>query len=164
MFIPDPQHSILLIYLKPTESTYCTVPQPTFSSQKIERKAVLHGSALHCKVGSGSTSKWSGSGSASICRWQAKMQCCGSAWKLGSGSASQHCWWPGTSNRVVVPTHQAGNRFLGSLKGLQIRALLCREKNFNSSRSPRQRVNLQFYNVRMKLVTNRLARSCLAFT
>jgi hypothetical protein len=55
MFIPDPQHSILLIYLEPTESTYCTVPQPTFSSQKIERKAVLHGSALHCKVGSGST-------------------------------------------------------------------------------------------------------------
>ncbi len=29
----------------------------------------------------------------------------------------------GTSNRVVVPVRQAGNRFLGSLKGLQIRAL-----------------------------------------
>jgi hypothetical protein len=28
----------------------------------------------------------------------------------------------GTSNRVVVPARQAGNRFLGSLKGLQIRA------------------------------------------
>jgi hypothetical protein len=28
----------------------------------------------------------------------------------------------GTSNRVVVPAPQAGNRFLGSLKGLQIRA------------------------------------------
>ncbi len=28
----------------------------------------------------------------------------------------------GTSNRVVVPVRQAGNRFLGSLKGLQIRA------------------------------------------
>jgi hypothetical protein len=27
-----------------------------------------------------------------------------------------------TSNRVVVPVRQAGNRFLGSLKGLQIRA------------------------------------------
>jgi hypothetical protein len=27
------------------------------------------------------------------------------------------------SNRVVVPARQAGNRFLGSLKGLQIRAL-----------------------------------------
>jgi hypothetical protein len=29
----------------------------------------------------------------------------------------------GTSNRVVVLSHQARNRFLGSLKGLQIRAL-----------------------------------------
>ncbi len=28
----------------------------------------------------------------------------------------------GTSNRVVVPARQAGNRFLDSLKGLQIRA------------------------------------------
>ncbi len=31
-------------------------------------------------------------------------------------------WRAGTTNRVVVPTRQAGNRFLGSLKGLQIRA------------------------------------------
>ncbi len=31
-------------------------------------------------------------------------------------------WWAGTSNSVVVPTRQAGNRFLGSLKDLQIRA------------------------------------------
>ncbi len=29
----------------------------------------------------------------------------------------------GTTNRVVVPARQAGNRFLGSLKALQIRAL-----------------------------------------
>jgi hypothetical protein len=28
----------------------------------------------------------------------------------------------GTSNRVVAPARQAGNQFLGSLKGLQIRA------------------------------------------
>jgi hypothetical protein len=28
----------------------------------------------------------------------------------------------GTTNRAVVPARQAGNRFLGSLKGLQIRA------------------------------------------
>jgi hypothetical protein len=27
-----------------------------------------------------------------------------------------------TSNRIAVPARQAGNRFLGSLKGLQIRA------------------------------------------
>jgi hypothetical protein len=32
-------------------------------------------------------------------------------------------WWAGTTNRVVVPTRQAGNRFLGSLKGLQVWAL-----------------------------------------
>ncbi len=29
-------------------------------------------------------------------------------------------WRAGTTNRVVVPARQAGNRFLGSLKGLQI--------------------------------------------
>ncbi len=32
--------------------------------------------------------------------------------------------WTGTSNRVVVRARLAGNLFLGSLKGLQIRALL----------------------------------------
>jgi hypothetical protein len=32
-------------------------------------------------------------------------------------------WRAGTSNRVVVTACQTGNRFLGSLKGLQIRAL-----------------------------------------
>ncbi len=31
-------------------------------------------------------------------------------------------WRAGTSNRVVVTARQAGNRFLGFLKGLQIRA------------------------------------------
>ncbi len=33
-------------------------------------------------------------------------------------------WRAGTTNRVVVPARQAGNRFLVSLKGLQIRALV----------------------------------------
>ncbi len=32
-------------------------------------------------------------------------------------------WRAGTSNRVVVPARQAGNRFLGSLKDVKIRAL-----------------------------------------
>jgi hypothetical protein len=32
-------------------------------------------------------------------------------------------WRAGTTYRVVVPVRQAGNRFLSSLKGLQIRAL-----------------------------------------
>jgi hypothetical protein len=35
-------------------------------------------------------------------------------------------WRAITTNRVVVPARQAGNRFLGSVKGLQIRALLSR--------------------------------------
>jgi hypothetical protein len=34
-------------------------------------------------------------------------------------------WRAGALNRVVVPARHAGNRFLGSFKGLQIRALLC---------------------------------------
>jgi hypothetical protein len=33
-------------------------------------------------------------------------------------------WWANMSHRVVVPARQAGNRFLGPLKGLQIRAPL----------------------------------------
>ncbi len=32
-------------------------------------------------------------------------------------------WRAGMTNRVVIAAHQAGNRFLGSLKGLQIRTL-----------------------------------------
>jgi hypothetical protein len=32
-------------------------------------------------------------------------------------------WRAGTTNRVVEPARHAGNRFLGSLKGLQIRTL-----------------------------------------
>jgi hypothetical protein len=35
-------------------------------------------------------------------------------------------WRAGTSNRVVEPACQAGNRFLGTLKGLKIRALYIR--------------------------------------
>ncbi len=38
-------------------------------------------------------------------------------------------WRAGTTNRVVVPARQAKNRFLGSLKGLQIQALNHREEN-----------------------------------
>jgi hypothetical protein len=31
-------------------------------------------------------------------------------------------WRAGTTERVVVPVRRAGNRFLGTLKGLQMRA------------------------------------------
>jgi hypothetical protein len=34
-------------------------------------------------------------------------------------------WRANTTNRVFVPARQAGNRFLGTLKGLQIQALFC---------------------------------------
>jgi hypothetical protein len=37
-------------------------------------------------------------------------------------------WRAGTTYKVVGPVRQAGNRFLGSFKGLQIRALLFEEK------------------------------------
>jgi hypothetical protein len=33
-------------------------------------------------------------------------------------------WRAGTTNRVIVPARQAGNRFLDTLTGLQIRAQL----------------------------------------
>jgi hypothetical protein len=33
-------------------------------------------------------------------------------------------WRAGTTNSVVVQARQAGNRFLGSVKGLQIQALI----------------------------------------
>ncbi len=38
-------------------------------------------------------------------------------------------WRAGTTYRVVVPVRQAGNRFLGSFKGLQIRAQSSRIPN-----------------------------------
>jgi hypothetical protein len=44
-------------------------------------------------------------------------------------------WRVGTKNRVVVPSRQAGNRFLVSLKGLQIRAQ-SRARICNRLRSP----------------------------
>ncbi len=40
----------------------------------------------------------------------------------GSIPPAYVAWRAGTTNRVVAPSRQAGNRFLGSLKGLQIRA------------------------------------------
>ncbi len=39
-----------------------------------------------------------------------------------SNSPAYVAWRSGTTNRVVVLARQAGNRFLDSLKGLQIRA------------------------------------------
>jgi len=44
-------------------------------------------------------------------------------WAKESIPPAYVAWRAGTSNRIVVTARQAGNRFLGSLKGLQIRAL-----------------------------------------
>jgi hypothetical protein len=47
-------------------------------------------------------------------------------------------WRAGTSNGVVIPARQAENRFLGSLKGLQIRALDgAQDRELAANRSPR---------------------------
>jgi hypothetical protein len=48
-------------------------------------------------------------------------------------SASLCSWRAGTSNRVSVPARQAVNRFLGSLKGLQTRALIVSAQSPNLS-------------------------------
>jgi hypothetical protein len=40
----------------------------------------------------------------------------------GIDSPAYVAWRAGTKNMVVVPVRQAGNRFLGSINGLQIRA------------------------------------------
>ncbi len=39
-------------------------------------------------------------------------------------------WRAGTTNRGFIPARQAGSRFLGPLKGLQIRALICMKTAF----------------------------------
>jgi hypothetical protein len=41
---------------------------------------------------------------------------------IDSASLQYVTWRAGTTNRVVVTGRQDGNRFLGSLKGLQIRS------------------------------------------
>jgi hypothetical protein len=57
-----------------------------------------------------------------------RARICKRLWRPGRDSEdlilpAYVAWRAGTINRVVVPARQAGNRFLGSLQGLQIRAL-----------------------------------------
>ncbi len=59
--------------------------------------------------------------------WRARARICKRLRSSGINSKESTlpadvAWRASTSNRVVVPARQAGNRFLGSLKGLQIRA------------------------------------------
>ncbi len=62
-----------------------------------------------------------------ISRWHSRARICKCLWSPGIDSEEAIpplylARRAGTSNRVVVPARQAENRFLGSLKGLQIRA------------------------------------------
>ncbi len=56
--------------------------------------------------------------------YRARARICKRLWSPGIDSeesipSAYVAWRASTTNRVVVPTHQAGNRFLGSLKGLK---------------------------------------------
>jgi hypothetical protein len=58
---------------------------------------------------------------------EAKARICKRLWIPGidseeSISAANEAWRAGMKNTVVIPGRQVGIRFLGSLKGLQIRA------------------------------------------
>jgi hypothetical protein len=63
-------------------------------------------------------------------RWtgeKSRARICTRLWSTGIDSEESNppacvAWRPGTTNRVLVPARQDENRFLGSLKGLQIRA------------------------------------------
>jgi len=62
-----------------------------------------------------------------VCKEEAIARICKRLRRLGIDSEDSIppayvAWRAGTTNRVVLPASQAGNRFLGSLKGLQIRA------------------------------------------
>ncbi len=63
-------------------------------------------------------------------------------------------WWASSTNRVVVPARQAGNRFLGSLKGLQIRAL--------AGRPARQPISTRFLAPKDLFKNSSTVRVCYA--
>jgi hypothetical protein len=57
-----------------------------------------------------------------------RVRICARLWSPGIDSEESIplvyvSWWAGTTSRIVVPARQAGNRFLGTLQGVQIRAL-----------------------------------------
>jgi hypothetical protein len=54
----------------------------------------------------------------------------------GSIPAAYVAWRAGTKNRVVVQARHAGNRFLGSLKGLQIRAQISHKAKYYEYSEP----------------------------
>ncbi len=68
-----------------------------------------------------------------------RARICKRLWSPGTDSAESIspayvAWRAGRKNRVVEPARQAGNRFRGSLKGLQIRAQMkCKRGNKEES-------------------------------
>ncbi len=59
--------------------------------------------------------------------WKFRARICKTLWSQGidfeeSTPPAYVAWRAGTTKKVSVPAYQAGNRFLGSLKSLQIRA------------------------------------------
>jgi hypothetical protein len=71
--------------------------------------------------------EWQETGDRSQHLLRDRARICRRLWRPGIDSEDSIppvyvAWRAGTTNRVVVPARQAGNRFLGSLTGLQIRA------------------------------------------
>ncbi len=63
------------------------------------------------------------------CTWIEGPSCCSPYFtrnQFQGIDAAYVAWRTASSNRAVVPARQAANRFLGSLKGLQIRAQISR--------------------------------------
>ncbi len=70
-----------------------------------------------------------------------RARICGRLWSPGIDSEESTppgyvAWRAGTKNRVAVPARQAGNRFLGSLKDLQIPSLISCVQLYSLAETP----------------------------
>jgi hypothetical protein len=75
-------------------------------------------------------------GSCGVSASEHRARICKRFWSPGidseeSISLAYLAWWAGMTNRVVVRARQTRNRYLGSLKGLQIRVQLSTEAQIN---------------------------------
>jgi hypothetical protein len=90
--------------------------------------------------------------STALREWVSRARICKCLWSPGidseeSGPPAYVAWLAGTTNRVVVPAHQAGNRFLGSLKGLQNWALAIDNYNIEKKQGNIYQLTLQDYSL-----------------
>ncbi len=70
-------------------------------------------------------------------------------------------WRAGTSIRIVLPARQAGNRFLGSLKSLQNRALMSLNSKVGFQRNNKKyKNNPKFMRLKMCLLKDPAAIVC----